>query len=134
MRAVLSVALGLLLGCGKVDPEPDKKPRDESGIVELDGDTVADFKDRTERYKGKTLRTTFRVDSSIFAPDSLRNYGGQDVKFFRLGVDGPQLDVVIRIPVGDIPNAAFGDKLAVTFVCKEGSLQSGNEATVLTRP
>src|SRR5579872_5581854 len=59
----------------------DESPSDEVRV--LSRKEIVDLIDHPERFKGKTLRAEFRVDSPIYASDgnSLRNYMGQEVKF-----------------------------------------------------
>jgi hypothetical protein len=100
------------------------------GVTTLTREEYVDLNDHPERYKGKTLRLLLTVETGISARngDSLRNYSGQDVRFYGFGMGRGNVDLVIQMPKkGDLPNAHGHDDLVVTFICRNGQLQSGNE-------
>ena len=99
---------------------------------------IVDFIDNTMKYKGKQLTIPVIVEEPIFRDDgrSLRDCIGRTVKFYSFGPNtDTRLDIVILLPRDlSVPNACYGDEVKVTFVCKEGNLQIGNEAKAIVRP
>lgn len=95
---------------------------------------IADLIDNTEKYKGKTITLILTLNSDI-SGNSLRDNVGFDVPFYTFGEKHERLDIIISIPKNlDVPKAVFLDKLSVTFRCKEGNINQGNEAVLITRP
>jgi hypothetical protein len=94
---------------------------------------ITDFIDNTANYKGKTI--TLELCVHINGDYSLRNYVGRVVKFSAFGPKSERLDIAIMIPNGlSVPNARFGERVKVTFLCANGNLQGGNEAQSIERP
>lgn len=98
-----------------------------------EGADPVDFADNTQKYKGQTVTLALRVSSSIFEGDSLRNYAGRPVQFRADGPKGEKVDVTVKMPAGELPNAKFGDPVLVTFVCSQGHLANGNDASKVIR-
>ena len=113
-------------------PQAAKSPeKAEKGPAKADAGTVDtnDFLKNTSAYKGQTITLTLLVAEEIKNKGSLKDYVGKDVKFAALTKNRQRLEIKITIPDGlDVPKAGFGDPVKVTFVCKDGSLQHGNEA------
>jgi hypothetical protein len=122
MRTIVAGILVLVVGCGK-----------QASLFKV---SITDLIDKTASYKGQTITLKLAVgDSNLSTGKSLRDYVGQNVKFYTWGEKGARLDIVIAIPEGlTVPNAGWGDHLNVTFVCKNGSLRDGNEAKSIERP
>lgn len=150
-KIVALVALSCLTGCArpshqstdradtgrrveKVRPAPAKST--PPGIVFLESSQLAEFIDYPERFKGKTIQARLDIEEPIFGDkgDSLRNYAGKDVRFFAIGDKLERLNVTIRMPDKGLPNAVFPNPLLITFRCKEGRLDTGNEALQVARP
>lgn len=134
MRTVLFGGfVGLLVGCAPV-ASPDRDRQSSELITERK--TIAELIDHPERFKGKTLKLSLSIDTPIFGSegDSLRKYAGKDVQFFGYGDKDQKLNITIQMPQKDIPNAVSPDTLAVTFICKDGALNTGNVATRVERP
>lgn len=107
-------------------------PGRADGAIDLRGKTIVEFIDHPDRFKGKSLRGLLTVMSPVRGGDSLRNYRNRDV-LFRCAEGRDQLDLRIRMPDKDLPNAHAFDQLVVTFVCKDGELLTGNEAVAVDR-
>jgi hypothetical protein len=115
----LSVMVPVFLGVGR---DAANSPLDDAGIV--------DFIDNTPKFKGKTLTIRLTVGS---IDGTLRDCRGQEVEFHKYARSA-SLEVVILIPNSlELPNAQLGDDVIVTFVCKDGDLRHGNEATQIKR-
>lgn len=115
-------------------PVEDARPADAAPVLNVN---VADFIDHTERYKGQvvTLPLLVRSRTLIHPGQSLRDLAGNQARFLGVSEDGNRLDMMIDLPrSAAIPKASFGDRLVVTFRCREGDLQRGNEAIELKRP
>jgi len=94
-------------------------------------ETVLDFADRTAQYKGKTLTFDLRVGS---IDSTLRECRGGDAKFRAEARTGGQVHITIAVPDKlEVPNAGFGDRVTVTFQCRDGELDRGNVATKIVR-
>ena len=96
---------------------------------------IIDFIDNTRKYAGRTLSMKLTIFSSIFADrgQSLQNFTGSYVNF--KGYYGnSSLDIRVYIPKSlSVPKAAYGDRVMVTFICKDGDLRNGNEAISISR-
>lgn len=128
---MLWFVLSMLLSCGrdKGGSASGGKGKGSGAPGETD---IVDFIDNTHSYKGKTLTLPLNIVGSIRG--TLRDNLGQEVKFWTSTKGGARLDVVILIPPSlAVPNARSLDEVIVTFVCKEGDLRHGNEATKIKR-
>jgi hypothetical protein len=93
---------------------------------------TADLLKNPGKYKGQTITLTLLVAEEIKNKGSLKDYVGKDVKFAALTKNKQRLEIKITIPDGlEVPKAGYGDVVKVTFVCKDGNLQRGNEATAI---
>ena len=111
---------------GKSTNESSAKKADEIKAGSVD---TADLLKNPSKYKGQTITLTLLVDEPIKNKGSLKDYVGKDVKFAALTKNRQRLEIKITIPDGlEVPKAGYGDVVKVTFVCKDGSLQKGNEA------
>jgi len=98
---------------------------------------VRDFLQNTDKYKGKIVTLTLKVDEAIDRGQgkSLRDYIGRDVKFISTGINGESSRVVIKIPeVVLVPEVGQSEEVRITFLCTQGNLQHGNEAKFMEKP
>jgi len=98
---------------------------------------VSDFIDHTNRYKGEVVTLPLMVRSRELIPSgqTLRALSGGAARFQGTSEDGNRLDLMIDLPRSlEIPKLSFGDRAVVSFRCKEGDLQRGNEAVEVRRP
>jgi hypothetical protein len=87
-------------------------------------------------YKGRSISLALKVDEPIDRGQgqSLRDYSGRDAKFTTTIPNGNRLNLVITIPPSvAIPDVGHADDVIVTFICKEGSQQRGNEAKFIEK-
>ena len=92
------------------------------------------FKDDPEMYAGKVLSMWCHVASdTLRGKESLQDLRGFVVPFTVSG-SGSTVEVMVGIPEDiDVPKAATYDKIAVLFVCSQGSVSKGNLALRITR-
>jgi hypothetical protein len=115
-------------------PAVANEPADQTPTL---GVPLDDFIDHTERYRGQeiTLPLIVRSTSLVGRGRSLRDLVGQTVRFMTFDEAGNRLDLYIDLPRGlEVPNAAFADRLLVTFRSGEGNLARGNRAISIRRP
>jgi hypothetical protein len=95
---------------------------------------MQDFQDNTSHYKGKTLTMDLAFEGQPLSawiehgviPVSL------NVQFYYLGKF--RVDLHATVPAGmKVPSLRNGDPVRVTFVCKDGELDSGNTIQTLSR-
>lgn len=92
---------------------------------------LSEFKDHTERFKGKRLR----IPSTVWTNPgvSIRRFIGKSTGApFR----AEDFDVEFRVYIPDgleVPNATFSEEVMVIFDCNEGSLRRGNVAKSVKR-
>ena len=95
---------------------------------------IAEFSSNTSKYKGKTVTLMLLVAEQINNKGSLKDFIGKDVKFAAMSKNQKRNEVKITIPEGiEVPKAGFGDFVKVTFVCKDGNTQRGNEAKTIEK-
>jgi hypothetical protein len=95
---------------------------------------VSHFAKKTATYKGKSITLDVQIDEPIGQGRSLRDFVGRDVKVATLGPKGERVTFVITIPQGlSVPEVGNSDDVSVTFLCTRGSLQQGNEATLIEK-
>ena len=98
---------------------------------------VSDFIDHTERYRDQvvTLPLTVRSRALVTPGHTLRELQGRSAQFRGASEEGNTLDILMDLPPTlEIPKVAFGDRVIVTFRCREGDLQRGNVAITIRRP
>ena len=95
---------------------------------------IGEFNSNTSKYKSKTVTLMLLVAEQSNVKGTLKDYVGKDVKFAAVSKSGQRNEVKIMIPEGiDVPKAGFGDIVKVTFLCKDGSTQHGNEAKTIEK-
>jgi hypothetical protein len=95
---------------------------------------VSHFAKKTATYKGKSITLDIRIDEPMRKGQSLRDFVGRDVKVATFGPKGERVAFLITIPQGlSVPEVGNSDDVSVTFVCTRGSLQQGNEATLIEK-
>jgi hypothetical protein len=121
--AALMLTLFCLGGCSS--SESREQPRHRGAKI-----NILDFIHNTAAYKGRLLYLNLKIDEAMPAGQSLRDYVGRDVRFISAAPNGEPLKLVITLPESlSVPEAAgHGDEVGVTFFCKAGNLQGGNEA------
>jgi hypothetical protein len=126
-----------------------RSTRTETRRATADGEAAADqppslatvkiskFIDHTDRYKSQVVTLPLMVRSRELIPpgQTLRALAGGAARFQGTSEDGNRLDLIIDLPRSlEIPKLSFGDRAVVSFRCKEGDLQRGNEAVEIRRP
>jgi hypothetical protein len=124
---ILSVLLLLGAGCSK--PGNVEVPHHRGPKI-----NIPHFIKSTSAYKGKTITLDVVIDEPIPPSKLLRDYRGRDVRVSATGPKGEKLILVIRIPKEiAIPVVGRADEVSVTFVCTQGKLSQGNEATLIEK-
>jgi hypothetical protein len=96
----------------------------------MSAEELVEFIDNTPKFKGKTL--TIRL--SVGELGTVRDLAGKEAKFFTFTNTGARYDMIVMLPAGqDVPNATYGDKVLVTFVCEDGDRKHGNVAKKIVR-
>jgi hypothetical protein len=95
---------------------------------------IAEFNSNTSKYKGKTVTLLLLVAEQINNKSSLKDFVGKDVKFAAMSKNQKRIEVKITIPDGiDVPKVVTADVVKVTFLCKDGNTQHGNEAKTIEK-
>ncbi|HLW66990.1 MAG TPA: hypothetical protein VKS79_16870 [Gemmataceae bacterium] len=95
---------------------------------------IAEFSSNTSKYKGKIVTLLLLVAEQINNKGSLKDFVGKDVKFAAMSKSMKRIEVKITIPDGvDVPKVGTGDIVKVTFLCKDGNTQRGNEAKTIEK-
>jgi len=131
---VVAVIVSGRLGVRAPAPPPEQQTPAPPAEQQMN---IADFIDNTANYKGEYITLNLTVMEPIFADKghSLRDFAGRDVRFYTRAPNGGRLNIVLSLPAGlPVPNVGYLDRVEVTFVCKDGSLRSGNEARSIVRP
>lgn len=136
-----AVCAAILIG---VAFRPGNEPPRPAAEVDLTAANAAEFVDRTDRFKGKTIRLKARpltpadppagVTYKEWAAGGLRAWAGRDVEF--LGQEGgTAVGVVAAVPpdLADLPRAGSADEVVVRLVCGDGRLRSGNRVVSVDR-
>ncbi len=100
------------------------------GTTTFDRSNGSELLDNTASFKGKQIRVEVNYDGG-----GLRRDNRLITMVGRVYYRGGKFDISFDIPPSAVqPNVRPGDNLVVTFVCKEGSLSSGNEVIKIERP
>ncbi len=146
----------ILLSCGNgnMNSMNSKEENISDDIVRIvstseedyDGEGYMDFKDNTQKYKGKVIEQELtywettplkKVNQIINQQNSktevleiqffLSHYGGK-FKYF-------DYKIKMNLPRGiEVPNVNIHEKIIVRFKCNDGDLDKGNEIISITRP
>ena len=129
----------LILGSGETATQETTEDivviKEEVEVKEFDG---ADFIDYTENYKDQVFEWKFTIVHDIFAPKSLRDFLGKEIKLTvgnQVGAKFPNTNYMyILIPEGlKVPKVDYSDDVMIKFKCG-GDLNSGNIALSVSRP
>ena len=151
--AIAAISLWMVFGCGGVLKKLGERQREEeqaraqqaaekewkaaaqpvvSGdVLEITRSNAAELADHPERFKGKTLK----IDSFVTLIPTGETLRGKKEAHFCGRYPGMTLNVTVQIPSSlVVPPAKNTDDLKVIFICREGSLTTGNEAISVARP
>jgi hypothetical protein len=119
----------LLLGTGCTKTGPVEVPHHRGAKI-----NIPHFIKNTSTYKGKTITLDVLVDETIPPGKSLMDYRGRDVRVSATGPKGEKLLLVIKIPKEiAVPELGRAAEVSVTFVCTQGKLLQGNDATLIEK-
>lgn len=99
--------------------------------AKIDLNNTIDILDNTSKYKGKTLNV-----EGYFMADFKHNNKRSDLVTinFRVISNAGAFDLTLHLPPNlNVPQIEMGHSFKITFICKEGSLQYGNEVSKIER-
>ena len=88
----------------------------------------------TATYKGKSVTLDVVIDEPIPEGRSLLDYRGRGIKLSAFGPRQERVSFVVHIPKDlDVPEVGRAEQVSVTFTCRQGSLQQGNQAMLIEK-